>query len=94
MNLLHGLACLLHCRQRLPVDIRRLDRVDLLFQSPYLRLRLLLGMLVSLLALQRCLGRCSSSALFELPGLVTVAGRTVLVGVDVLPCNSILLVDL
>lgn len=95
MNLLHGLACLLHRRQRLPVDIRRLDRVDLLFQRPYLRLCLLLGVLVGLLALQRCLGRyCSLSALFEILWAVMVARRTVLVGVDVFPCNSILLIDL
>ncbi len=37
VNLLHGLAGLLHGRQRLPVDIRRFDRVDLLLQRSDLR---------------------------------------------------------
>jgi hypothetical protein len=37
MNLLHGLPSLLHRRQRLTIDIRRLDRVDLLLQRRDLR---------------------------------------------------------
>lgn len=35
MNLSHGLASLLHGKQALPVDVGRLDRVDLLLQRAH-----------------------------------------------------------
>ena len=59
MNLLHSLSSLLHRRQRLTIDIRRLDRVNLLFQRRNLRQRLIKRMLMLLLSLQRCSCRCS-----------------------------------
>lgn len=57
MDLLHRLSSLLHCRERLPVDIGRFDGVDLLLQSLYLCNRLFYGMLMRLLAPQGSLRR-------------------------------------
>jgi len=37
VDLLHGLGGALHGRERLPVDVGRLDGVDLLLQRPDLR---------------------------------------------------------
>jgi len=51
MDLLHSLSSLLHRRKRLSVDIRRLDRVDLLLQCRDLSQRLVQSMFVLLLAL-------------------------------------------
>lgn len=58
MNLLHSLSSLLHRRQRLTIDIRRLDRVDLLLQRRDLRQGLVERVFMLLLALQRCSCRC------------------------------------
>lgn len=56
VNVLHGLARLLHRRQRLAVDIRGFDRVYLLLKRHDLRLRLFVRVLMLLLPLQRGLG--------------------------------------
>lgn len=50
MDLLHSIAGLLHGSQSLPVDVGRLDSVDLLLQGSYLRDRLLHGVFMGLLA--------------------------------------------
>ncbi len=50
MDLLHSLTRTFHCSKGLSIDIRRLDRVYLLFQGRYLGSRLLEGMLMLLLS--------------------------------------------
>lgn len=50
MNLLHGFARLVHHRKGLPIDIRCLNRIYLLFESSYLSGRLVQCMFVLLFA--------------------------------------------
>lgn len=52
VDMLHGLASLLHSQQGLVVDIGRLNRVDLRFQGLYLRQCLFLRVFVGLFASQ------------------------------------------
>lgn len=56
VDLLHGIAGILHCVERLLVDIRRLDGVDLALQRHYLVLGLLERVLELLLTPKRGLG--------------------------------------
>jgi hypothetical protein len=58
MDLLHGLAGLLHGCQGLSVDVGRLDRVNLLLQGTYLTHGLFFRVLVVLLAPQGRHRRC------------------------------------
>lgn len=98
MYLLHGLSSLLHCCECLAVDVCRLDGIYLLLESSNLPHRLLEGVLMALFALQRRLRRYrahqsaqSASSPIWSP---RVNKRTILVGVDILPCQGILLVYL
>lgn len=67
MNLLHGLARLLHGRQRIAVDVCRLDVVDLLLQRRDLLFRLLQRALVRLFPSQRGFGGCKGTLVFQEP---------------------------
>lgn len=58
MDVLHGLARLLHGQQGFPVDVGRLDGVDLLLQRADLRYRLVETVLMRLLPFQGSLGGC------------------------------------
>lgn len=100
MDLLHGLASLLHGRQRLAIDVGGLNRVDLLLQGPNLCHCLVQRMFMSLLALQGSLCRYSLVSHPVMPVVtsacsVTCLGlHTIFVRADVLSRKTILLVDL
>ena len=59
MNLRHSRTSSLHRLQRLLVDIRRLNRVNLLFELNDLRCRLFEVLLVDLLPAEGVFGRCT-----------------------------------
>lgn len=91
MDLCHGSAGGLHCVQSLLVDIRRFDRVDLLFELGDLRSCLFEILLVDLLPSQGGFGSCGRKSIFVfLDKNKTKARRTIFIRRDVLASDCLL----